>query len=77
MALWDWWEATLTESQRDRLMAAAEPTIDQDLAVELRGGGLLVIESAPARCGSGWQLRQETADFVAARNYDRCHPDED
>jgi len=80
--LWEWWEGTPTQAQRDNLMDVVYLPLDPDLALKLwRSSGALILvvpekwstDTDPER----WHLTDEVLDFVAAREYDRRHPEDD
>jgi hypothetical protein len=77
--LWAWWEFTLTEGQRDRLMTESGRPLPPDLARDIwrRSGSLRVLEPehwVVTADPQTWRLTAEAEAFVAERDYERRHP---
>jgi len=80
MALWGWWEGTLTEDERVTLMDSYDRTLDPDVARSLRSQPVGVTIVEPRRESAGehihWSLTDEAREFIAYRDYERRHPDQ-
>lgn len=79
MALWSWWEGTLTEEQRVILMDSYDRPPDPDQARQLRSQVPGVAIDEPRREGTDGaiqgRLTEQVREFIAFRDYERRHPD--
>jgi hypothetical protein len=70
--VWEWWETSLTQAQRDALLGLEYRGIPQEVAEQLwRASPLPVLHAEPdpdSPVGYIWRLDHEIADFVAERH---------
>jgi hypothetical protein len=80
-SLWDWWEGALADELRATLMDSYDLPLSPALARELwlQPVAFSIVEAShagPRYSTDPWTLNAEVREFVAARAYERRHPDQ-